>query len=343
MIVTELAKKMWDSLADKGVGALCRPWVIQRDGMATAKAERYKKLIETQTEIDVQKMKDGTLFIDVEKDPKQLRGVLTMLTDDGKTDPVINMDLLIESVQASGVVEKIEDSVNLSKAIMHADSLLSADNGDAPTKDVNDDWMRRWRENASKTSTIELQQIWGSVLAGEIKEPGSYSLRTIEFIKNLSKDEAINIENLYKFIFRGRIIRGAENNGSDELNEKEGKLSFAFLNDMQNLGLISGVEAIGITTTYKSDYNEKFLNYVLYNNNNKVLSIEHEDKEKELQFEVYLLTPLGREVMSLCQSEINVPYLNMIINQIKNSGFTVSISDVLNTNGSLSAINTVFV
>jgi len=343
MIVTELAKKMWDSLAEKGVGVLCRPWIIQRDGMATAKAERYKKLIETQTEIDVQKMKDGTLFIDVEKDPKQLRSMLPMLTGDGKIDPVLNMDLLIESVRSSDIVEKIEDSVNLSKAIMHADSILSADSDDAPTKDVNDDWLRRWRENASKTSTIELQQIWGSVLAGEIKEPGSYSLRTIEFIKNLSKDEAINIERLYKFIFLGRIIRGLENNDSNEVNEKEGKLSFAFLNNMQNLGLISGVEAIGLTTTYISDHNEKFLKYALYNNNNKVLSIENEDKEKKLKLEVYLLTPLGHEVMSLCQSDINMPYLNMIINKIKDSGFTVSISDVLNINGNLSAINTVIV
>lgn len=343
MIVTELAKKMWDSLAEKGIGVLCRPWVIQRDGMATAKAERYKKLIAAQTEIDVQKMKEGTLFIDVEKDPKQLRSMLPMLPDDGKIDPVINIDLLMESARVSDVVEKVEDSVNLSKAIMHADSILAVDNDDAPTKDVNDDWLRRWRENASKTSTIELQQIWGSILAGEIKEPGSYSLRTVEFIKNLSKDEAINIEILYKFIFLDRIIRGVEDNDSNEVNEKEGKLSFKFLNDMQNLGLISGVEAIGLTTTYSSTHNEKFLRHILYNNKKKVLTIENEDKEKKLQLEVYLLTSLGNEMMSLCQSDINMPYLNMVINKIKENGFTVSVSDVLNTNGNLSAINTVIV
>ena len=35
-------------------------------------------------------------------------------------------------------------------------------------------------------SSEELQTLWGRTLAGEIKSPGSYSLRTLDFLKNLS-------------------------------------------------------------------------------------------------------------------------------------------------------------
>lgn len=35
-----------------------------------------------------------------------------------------------------------------------------------------------------------MQELWGRILAGEVKQPKSYSLRTLELIKNLSKKEA---------------------------------------------------------------------------------------------------------------------------------------------------------
>ena len=35
-----------------------------------------------------------------------------------------------------------------------------------------------------------MQLLWAKVLAGEIKEPSSYSLRTLDVLRNISKEEA---------------------------------------------------------------------------------------------------------------------------------------------------------
>ena len=35
-----------------------------------------------------------------------------------------------------------------------------------------------------------MREIWGRVLAGEVKRPKSYSLRTMEILRNLAKEEA---------------------------------------------------------------------------------------------------------------------------------------------------------
>lgn len=55
---------------------------------------------------------------------------------------------------------------------------------------VSEDWMVRFLDDSQDISDDELKIIWGKILAGEVKTPGSYSLRTLETLKNLSRREA---------------------------------------------------------------------------------------------------------------------------------------------------------
>ncbi len=55
---------------------------------------------------------------------------------------------------------------------------------------VNKDWSKRFFNITEDVSDEEMQEIWAKILAGEIKKPQSYSLRTLELLKNLSKWEA---------------------------------------------------------------------------------------------------------------------------------------------------------
>ena len=52
------------------------------------------------------------------------------------------------------------------------------------------DWFVRFFEDAGNISDDQIQEMWAKVLAGEIKQPGSFSLRTLDALKNLSKAEA---------------------------------------------------------------------------------------------------------------------------------------------------------
>lgn len=54
----------------------------------------------------------------------------------------------------------------------------------------NFDWFVRFYEAAGNISDEQMQLIWAKILAGEINKPNSYSLRTIEVLKNLSQQEA---------------------------------------------------------------------------------------------------------------------------------------------------------
>lgn len=57
-------------------------------------------------------------------------------------------------------------------------------------KPVSEDWITRYVNTVEDVSDEELKTIWGKILAGEVKSPGSYSLRTLETLKNLSRKEA---------------------------------------------------------------------------------------------------------------------------------------------------------
>lgn len=55
---------------------------------------------------------------------------------------------------------------------------------------VNEDWTTRFFNIVEDISDEEMLNLWGRILAGEVKRPKTYSIRTLEFIKNLSKEEA---------------------------------------------------------------------------------------------------------------------------------------------------------
>jgi len=58
---------------------------------------------------------------------------------------------------------------------------------DAP---VDNDWTSRFFNIIEDISDNEMQQLWGRILAGEVRRPNSYSLRSLELLKNLTKNEA---------------------------------------------------------------------------------------------------------------------------------------------------------
>jgi hypothetical protein len=55
---------------------------------------------------------------------------------------------------------------------------------------VDEDRAVRFFNIAEDVSDEQMQQLWGKILAGEVKNPNSFSIRTIEFLKNMTKAEA---------------------------------------------------------------------------------------------------------------------------------------------------------
>ncbi|HED3891632.1 TPA: DUF2806 domain-containing protein [Morganella morganii] len=330
---SKLAQKMWSTVADKGIGGALKPWQMKREGLAALEIERYRKLVLAQTDSDVDKIKKGeaSLILGKNATPILIENSNTISSE--LAEPYIDIEKITSLVSRDIIAAKLAEDINVTKALFIADDILSKDSSEPTSEDIDEDWLYRWRKNASEIKTEELQQLWGGILAGEVKSPGSFSLRTLDFIKNLSKSEAIAIEKLYKFTFLDRVITNAGELYGDIYLDQE--LSFNYLIKLQDLGIVSGVEAMGLRTTLGSQKDDHYFRYVIYDDidGKKIITFENENKEQELVLNVILLTSIGVELGKLCKQPIDTNYLKFIINTIKNKSFDVKIGSYFEHNG----------
>ena len=84
-----------------------------------------------------------------------------------------------------------EESNNLNAALrITADILKDTPEEKVSDEAVDSDWFTRWRREACVVGNPEMRQLWGRILAEEIKSPQTISLKTLDILKNISKADA---------------------------------------------------------------------------------------------------------------------------------------------------------
>lgn len=320
----KLVIKLWETLTEKGIGSLLTPWQVKREGRVRMELRRDELLMLAQVEKDVadvragrkQLQKDGTLMLTSGVEPGIAEGDLPLVCRFG---PTLGLPDAICLAEATIALEHARKEINFAKAVLYAEEQLAGDSQQPPDRQVDEDWINTWKEYAGRVAAEDLQRLWGSVLAGEIKSPGRYSIRTMEFLKTLSKAEAEVISKLARYSINGRIAR------SDDAYLEANGISFGLLLQMQDLGIVSGVEAIGLNITYKTIVAGKFVNSLI--SNGKTLIVEHDDPEMTLTLEVYPLTEVGMQILGLGSFEPDIEYLTLVGKQIARRGFRVQLCD----------------
>ena len=79
---------------------------------------------------------------------------------------------------------------NFLKIAETADSMVQNKGDESSDKQYSFDWFIRYYEASGNISDEEMQLLWAEILAGEIEKPSSYSLRTLDVLRNMSKEEA---------------------------------------------------------------------------------------------------------------------------------------------------------
>ncbi|MBO9728408.1 MAG: DUF2806 domain-containing protein [Chitinophaga sp.] len=183
--------------------------------------------------------------------------------------------------------------------------------GEINNVEIDTEWINRYFNIVEDISSEELQILWGKILAGEIKRPQSFSLRTLELIKNLSKEEAELITRVGNFALgiagSSTIFRGSENNYL-----KKYGISYFDVVLLVQIGIIQP----GETTAFQyQKIEEKETSAILYGNLALVLEREAGDTGKSLP--IYLYTKAGNEINKLLEIKPNLEYLADVANYLK--------------------------
>ncbi|XLX41720.1 DUF2806 domain-containing protein [Ectopseudomonas mendocina] len=316
----ELVIKMWDSFIDKGIGGILRPAQEKRLGKTRQEIRRDELLSLAQAEEDAKKIASGEAIYCGNGQIKLLRSEKEIEEhSDNRIEPYIGNVNIRELASSAQTSEAIQKEVNIAKAIIHAEEELAQSEAEATDKEIEKDWLYAWRGHAEKVSSEELQSLWGRVLAGEVKQPGTFSLRTMDFIKNLTKSEAELIEKVGQFVISDAIFRKLDT------SFKEKGIVYSDLLFLQSIGLITGVESSGLSFTLRSASEESYINYIL--SEEKLIILEDPDPNKVVRIEAYSVTALGKEIFKLAGAKVDLTYLEEAAKHLIGQTKKVSIAD----------------
>jgi hypothetical protein len=140
---------------------------------------------------------------------------------------------LVERAIVAALGKDFQAQRNRERVAEFAADELRQDCGMADAKaDIDDDWLNVFAEQASRVSKEEMQRLWGRVLAGEIRQPGSFRLRTLQALSVLDAKEAQLIHDHMDLVLDGNALyAGADNEFT----------SFATLLELQDIGVLQGV------------------------------------------------------------------------------------------------------
>ena len=181
------------------------------------------------------------------------------------------------------------------------------------------DWINIYFESAKNAADTYMQNVWAKVLAKELECPGTFGYKTLDVLKNMSKEDFILFEKMCTVQIEGVIFRG-------EAYKKQG-IEWLNLIKMSEFGLLS---LDNTTRTYEFEPKRKVC---LFLNNNHGFFVENNSQEKErLEIEVYVLTYAAKELLSIVSYEYTKQFLEDIVEELKkknNITLTYDIQEVV--------------
>jgi hypothetical protein len=95
-----------------------------------------------------------------------------------------DQNLLMKSAGQRFLAEQNTRQENLKNAVDKAEL-----NTITNPQEVEKDWFLKWMDISQTVSRENVQEILAKILSGEVKASGTFSIRTLEILKNLSKEE----------------------------------------------------------------------------------------------------------------------------------------------------------
>lgn len=312
-VSTQLAEAMWKSCADNAVGGLFKPWQIRR--VARAQADRLRILAKGKRDAELILKGEMTLHESL------TGGVLTRRPLERREDPTLDLSALPAVIADHYIDETLRKEGNVAKTLLQAEEELQKDNSPAPEKPVDGDWLRRWRDNVGEVSSEDLQSIWARLLAGEVKSPGMYNLRTLDILRDLSSDDAGLIATLAQFSISGFIWRDPSNTHLP--NAGIGYEELLYLDEMGILANTAGSIGMSWSNIDGVGTFRRMLNV-----GNVGLLIVGPNEGQACEASGYSLTRAGVQLLQLCKGSANRQYLADLGGHFKGQGFAVELCDL---------------
>jgi Protein of unknown function (DUF2806) len=211
-----------------------------------------------------------------------------------------------------------QEQVNLENIFAESKNLLEGKT--VSEKPVDRDWSMRFVETAKGVSREDIQKMFAKVLAQEVISPDSYSLNTLEFLKNLTKKELIFIKRFLILAddYRKYVFMDKENG-----NEGFFEFSYDYLMKLIEMGILRA--STSTHTKQNLQVNSKLEMKIF----NEIVSFNSIVDNTHLRLGIMQLTQVGTELFSILEinqedKEFQKRYITSLVEFLKSKSLEIS-------------------
>lgn len=228
-------------------------------------------------------------------------------------------------VEASELLERtgrrvadreVRRQTNLESILARAVDALPEEVADDP---VEEDWVHRFIDAAQDIGSAEVQSLWARILAGEVAQPGSYSLRSLEALRLMDRRDAATVEILANYTMRLEsepvLVRS---HAVDQFLDQNG-LGILARQHLHALGILQSdlVNRIDRGGACQLLYGDTTLVV-----RNEQIRMPGRDAS---ELPLYTYTSVGREILSLCDTVVDRSFVGVVVEYLSAADLTVSI------------------
>jgi hypothetical protein len=300
----EPIKRLIEVVAES-VGVISRPYFIKQ----TADAKAYEIKVISQAIAESRKLLGGGEY----------EGGSFKIPAAAETS---NQSLALpERSVARNEFQELRKQQNIESVCANAAEELKNESSVSESK-PEPEWISHFFDIAEKVSTEDLQYWWGKILAGEIKQPGSFSLRTLDVLKNMSRQEAESFAKVGQYAFHSQEEGTFFINPNEYIFKKDDGLSISELLTLREAGLV--IES-AVNIFFEVEAGSYF--QIFYGS--LVLLLEAEKNIRIDSFNPGILTKAGIELLKLISIKPDMEYLKFVANKFKQDGMKIAWAPIL--------------
>jgi len=155
-----------------------------------------------------------------------------------------------------------------------------------------------------------MQELWGRILAGEVKQPKSYSLRTLDLLRNLCKEDAEVFIKLSQFaVHAGNdyfLIKG-KNKILDKFNIHYSEIAL-----LQEIGILHTGEMISYNFMQTTTATQTPVIF-----GNTIVLFDRKENSPKQSISVTLFTNIGKELLKLVTINTDFKYIQWFAKELR--------------------------
>ncbi len=212
--------------------------------------QRLQQLVRRQLGQSVHSPRTATSVVDqVHLSGKQPPLIIDKLPDTSSEAPA--EDSLLHRAQRRAQMKMERQQFNLERVLVLAQEFCT---DQIIAQEIDPDWFYQFSELVQDISTHSMQKLWAKILAGEIMAPGSFSLKTLMLLRQMSFKDAQSLQAAaslscrnksaepshiyFGYVQRGSFWRWIRGKNRGMLNLSQFGLTYPQILTLMDLGLL---------------------------------------------------------------------------------------------------------